>query len=265
MQLVTWEEVVGHVLGLTAIVGVFGLVAKGLFEKYLAARLEQHRSKLTQETEEAKARMQHANALELEKLRSAHAAQTEAHKASLQREGALELERVRSSLRREHFEHELRLSELQKRRADVIEAVYARVSRVHNSLGDALKLFEGSGETPRPERFLRALKDAQEFEEFFDEKRVLLPERCCEVLDSFKKTLRIAVVFGRGINGNWPTGIGRQDDVIREKMTEAWSSIEHEVPVIRKELEGLMRALLGDPARNYVPSAAVVAIKGAEP
>lgn len=248
MQLITWEDVAVVAFSFTGIVAVLGWIAKKLFEQFLAARLDLHRKGLTQETEELKARLQQANALEIEKLRSMHAAQTEAHKATLQREGAIELERLRSNMRREHFEHEIRLSELQKRRADAIVDIYARVSRVHLSLMSALSPVDRIGEPLRPERFARALGDARDFVSSFGAARVLLPERCCDVLDRLQTTLLGALASGQGVNGDWPKGLSDQEEMIRRQMDKAWVQVEKVVPMIRTELEDVMRALLGDAA-----------------
>src|SRR3712207_1553709 len=67
-------------------------------------------------------------------LRHVLAGEIATYKQQLQMEGMLALERLKSELRRNAYDHEVRVSKLQDRRAEVIAELYKRIVFLRNAM-----------------------------------------------------------------------------------------------------------------------------------
>jgi hypothetical protein len=186
----------------------------------------------------------------------------ERFKGDLRNSANAELEQLRSSLEIAANEHSILLTRLQDRRAEVIDQLYGRLA---TAIADS-KLFIAFQSSESPESdpkhvkvYERASESLNTFRDYFDQKRVWVPEECCSKIE----LLQDAIV--QAFN-DYVFAIHRSNARSGKKaIAKAWDDIRQDlVPPARAALEGEMRALLEPPRRLSVratmsPGAATVA------
>ena len=143
-------------------------------------------------------------------------------------------------------EHQILVSKLHEKRAEVVAEVYGLLVEAHWACQDFASPMEFTGEPSKKEKYATAMNKAAEFYRYFDKNRIYLPPAVCSQLEEFLRSMRSKVI-GFGI-------FARLDDDklvggLHEKKFEAWTKaseyFDTEAPKARTALEDALRAIVG--------------------
>lgn len=175
-------------------------------------------------------------------IRSEYDQKLETHKAQLKAQSDVALERVRADLSIVAAEHQIQFARLHEERAEVIAETYARLTELHVTLGDYVKIFEPAGDKPKEERRQAVQKAHENFITYYRVKRIFLPESAVAKIDSInERSVSAFYSFFYEIEATQKQG---GHDV--ERWHEIFQQVKDEMPVTLKGLERDFRLLLGD-------------------
>lgn len=166
----------------------------------------------------------------------------ESHKAQLKVETDKELASFSQRLEIASAEQRFVFAKLHEMRAEVIANTYARLKDLYLKLGDYIKIFEASGDKPRPERRSIAIEAHQKFNECFQEKLIFFPKQTADKLESINLDIvRAFNEFTYGVEMANQMGTNSA-----EKWHEVFTRLNGGVLDALRELENDFRTLLGD-------------------
>ena len=137
-------------------------------------------------------------------------------------------------------EHQILVTKLHERRAQIVAEVYGLLVEAQWACQDFASPMEFVGEPTKKEKYSTAMNAAAEFYRHFDKNRIYLPQDLCAQLDEFLTNMRSKVI-GFGI-------FARIDDdklvgALYEKKTEAWTKAsEYFDTVAPKARSALLRS-----------------------
>jgi hypothetical protein len=227
-------EIVGFlgVLGFTAASGAAFVV--WMTKTWLSEKIRgEIKSEYDRELESLKAR-----------LKSEYDEKLETHKAQLKAQGEVEIEKLKSELNIAASQRNVRFSNLQERRAEVIAEVYKSLRRLLSAIADYVKMFEAQGGTPRSERARKVVDAANEFGELYAGKQIFIPKSAADKLDQIYQDIKYRYL-------QFSYGVDRSPDDNPEKALK-WLEIVTKIDELSKtavvDLEDEFRRLLGDDA-----------------
>ena len=175
-------------------------------------------------------------------IRSEYDQKLETHKSQLKAQSDVAIERVRADLSIAAAERQIQFARLHEERAEVIAETYARLTELHRTLGNYVKIFEPAGDKPKEER-RRAVQEAHEaFITYYPKKRIFLPESAVEKIDSINER-SVSAFYSFFYEIEVTQQQGGQDAT---RWLEIFKQVREEIPVALKELEHEFRSLLGD-------------------
>lgn len=204
-----WEIILIAFGGNTVLLGVLGWLARSLLGQLVAKDLERFKSELASASIAAAERLKH-----------------ELHLAAQ--------------------EHQVLVSKLHEKRAQVVAEVYGLLVEFQWAAQDFVSQVEFVGEPNKRDKYVTAMNKAAEFYRCFDKNRIYLPHSLCEKLDEFIKAMRTKVIdFGVYVR----LDESKMSDQTFEKKSEAWDRasdyFNSEVPKARAALEQELRAIIG--------------------
>jgi hypothetical protein len=215
-----FETIVISVGGNAALLAVLGWLARSLLGQLVAKDLERFKSELA----------------------NASSAATEQLKHQLQLVAQ---------------EHQVVVSKLHEKRAQVVAEAYSLLVEVQWSAQDFVSLIEWDGEPSKKEKYLAAMNKSAEFYRFFDKNRIYLPATLCQRIDDFLRSMRSKVIgFGVYARREDAHLSGKALDEKFEAWLDASKYFNSEVPRAREALEEELRTIIGaEPKRECQPVA----------
>ncbi len=178
----------------------------------------------------------------------------ETYKAKLQTESQREMNQLKSSLERIAFEHQVRFSRLHEKRAEIIDVLYSKIDDVHKVISDFVRHYSIIDDSSKDQKINDMRKTFDDFQEFFDKRKIYFDVNICEKIISFKEELShacstlISLHKDKGV-------IDLQDGAEHHEWLKAMSSIDKEVSEVKRVLEASFREILGvlQPKQNRNP------------
>jgi hypothetical protein len=155
-------------------------------------------------------------------------------------------ERLKHDLHLVAQEHQLVLSRLHEKRAQVIAEAYGLLVEAHWAAQELVSLVDWAGEPSKKEKYGIAMAKAAEFYRFFDRNRIYLPVEACGSIDALVQAMRTKVIaFGVYLRREESSML----DETLEKKYQAWQEAAEyfasEIPKARAALEQELRAIIG--------------------
>ena len=97
---------------------------------------------------------------------------------------------MRGSLEIATAEHSILLSRLQDRRAEVIDKLYGLLASAIGATASLLAIFEFVGEPTKDDKSKVAFEANRAVREYFDQKRIWLPQDGCDRVEALLEALR---------------------------------------------------------------------------
>jgi hypothetical protein len=172
---------------------------------------------------------------------------TEAFKARLQTEGNAEIEKLKHSLEKIAVEHQVRFASFHERRAEIIAELDGYLLEIEQFVLRFAS--ERAGSSDRMERYELFKKNLECLYYFVEKNRIYLPEHVCEILEVFIPTYEEVLFIKRNhyfvkelseIEGK--TGFFDQQGGIILEIAVAFSG---KIPEVRAVLEKEFRTILG--------------------
>lgn len=209
-----FETIVLSVGGNAALLAVLGWLARSLLGQLVAKDLERFKSELASASSAASEQLKH------------------------------QLQLVAQ-------EHQVVVSKLHEKRAQVVAEAYGLLVEVQWSAQDFVSPMELEGEPSKKEKYVAAMNKSAEFYRFFDKNRIYLPATLCQRIDEFLRAMRSKVI-GFGVYAR------REDADLPEqslnKKYDAWFDASEyfnsEVPRAREALEQELRTIIGAEAKR---------------
>lgn len=207
-----WETILLALGGNAVLLAALAWLARSLLGQVLAKDMERFKSELTAASTAASDRLKH----ELQLLAQ---------------------------------EHQIVVSRLHEKRAQVVAEVYGLLVESHWAAQDLASLMEWAGEPPKREKYSAAMNKAAEFYRHFDKHRIYLPAALCGQLEEFLRGIRRKVIeFG--------VHVAREEAAMTDKAVEAkynaWMAVSEyfdtEAPRARAALEDELRKIIGPPS-----------------
>jgi len=178
----------------------------------------------------------------VEKLKSKLERETEAFKSKLDAERETELERLRSDLKIITHEREVVLSQLQAKRATVIDRLHELLVSALKSYAELTSLLEWSEMGTKQDRAKAFINQYNEFVDYYQIHRIYLEENLCLRFDNLIRELHSNFVkFQVFVLQDEK---GTSDEYIKT-WQECWNASSKVIPELRLELEQEFRKLLG--------------------
>lgn len=121
----------------------------------------------------------------------------DAHKAKLQRESETGLENMRAAIKRLETEHQVKFSQLQTKRFDVLESIHSRLVEIFLAVEKLVTMHQGPEfHDVRHKNAQKALRLAKEFCLAFEKQRIYVSEDLAKKIDEFVlKLAQTSTVF----------------------------------------------------------------------
>lgn len=204
-----WESVLLAFGGNLALLAVLGWLARSLLGQLVAKDLERFKSDLTAASSVATERLKH------------------------------ELQLVAQ-------EHQVVVSKLHERRAQVVGEVYGLLVETQWAFQDFVSPIGLVGEPDKKEKFTVAMNKAAEFYRYFDKNRIYLPPAVCTRLDEFFSGMRSkAIGFGIYVRLDESQVTGQTFQMKQQAWIKASEYFDTEVPKARSLLEDELRSIIG--------------------
>jgi len=148
-------------------------------------------------------------------------------------------------------EHQILVSKLHEKRAQVVAETYGLLVEAQWAAQDFISPMEWAGEPTKKEKYGPAMNKAAEFYRYFDKNRIYLPTELCANLEGFLRAMRTKVI-GFGVY------VGREEEHMTSAALEkkhdawmkAWEYFDTEVPKARAALEDELRVIIGSGSKN---------------
>jgi hypothetical protein len=159
------------------------------------------------------------------------------------------IEQLKNELQLRTIEHQIKLSRLHEKRANVIADMNALLAEVMWEAESFLSPMEFSGEPDKRQKQQVAMNKLTEFFRYFDKNRIYLPAELCETMENIALQVRQHVIKF-GVYLHWDEEALMEHT--RKEKTDAWiggwTALKTDIPTIRAQLENEFRALL-NPAK----------------
>ena len=210
----TWQSILLAIGGNTALVAVLAWLAKSLIAASLTRDIEQHKSNLALNAQEA-------------------------------------IDRLRHQLQLAAQEHQVTFSKLQERRAKVVAKVYALLVEAFWQGESLASPMEWAGEPSKIEKYSTAMNAIAAFYRYFDKHRIYLPDTLCKSLEALIKDTRWQIIRMGGYVKYDDASLPREaQDKKFEVWDQAWDHFKKQVPEARAALERELRVIIGDTAAS---------------
>ncbi len=170
---------------------------------------------------------------------------TENFKTKLETNATIEIEHLKNSLQMVAAERQIRFSNLQEKRADVIADLYARLVIVSWQSSHFVH-GPGFGQQPQQtEEYNNAAAKLRDFMEFLETHRIYLPGAVCDSLDKYVGKLNKAVLaIGLwGAKSSYDKGLSAAE--FKGTIEPALRSFQEDIPSLRSVLEMEFRRIHG--------------------
>lgn len=161
----------------------------------------------------------------------------EAFKADLRRTHAVEIERLKSDLRADSFEHETRFAQLHETRAKIVAELYRLLVLAEDAISTPLGDIQPAEREDQERLFKEAGSKTSELMRFFEERRIYFDEGLCGLMDALTFNFQQAWLYG--------SPYGERTPEQREKTQRYLNALSESIPFIRRNIETLMREMLG--------------------
>jgi len=171
--------------------------------------------------------------------------ETEAFKTRLKTDADIAIEKLKSSLQIAATEHQVMFSKMHEKRAEVIEAVYTKLTDLHSSAEVFVVTSENNPDSERhTEAFATLRSQLIEYFTFVQQHRIFLPAEVCDLLDRPMSQIRKAV--------HWAGNFGGKEHIVPaiseksfEALNKAYQAFNVDIPAAQKVLEDEFRRMLG--------------------
>lgn len=223
-----WQTIFAGLGGFAIIVTAVAWLAQKIAEQLLYRNLEKYKNDLSGES----------------------ARNLERYKSDLAIESARSASELTHNLTLASQEHQLVLTQLHERRAEVVAKTYELLVHAHWAGQDLVSPIELLGGPNKHEKYIAGLEACGALFRYCDVNRIYLPSDLGEHLDKFLSDLRETMI-GYGIYTNF-----KEDNILEatrkarnEAWEKAWKKFEKDLPEARRLLESELRSLI-DPARR---------------
>ena len=171
--------------------------------------------------------------------------ETEAFKARLQADADMEIEKLKNSLQMVAVEHQVRFSKLHEKRAEIIADLYARLVDAERE-GDHFVKVASWDDEKRREAYEAINQNLLDLYYFVEKNGIYLPESVCDLLTNFVLSVRsnaISMHFYARVETTIPNQafIEERAKVLKQVL----ESVQGQIPAARKALESAFRTMLG--------------------
>jgi hypothetical protein len=225
-----WNEILIAFGGNAVLLGVLGVLARSLFQTWLAKDIKRFEADLKNTADS-----------ELERL-----------KFELKAKGDASIEQLRSQLQQSTLEHQVRFSKLHERRASLIEKVYARLvdARLEGKRFIVTDAYN-TDQKQQLEAMQRIRETMRKVAILIDRHRIYFPEHICKLLQKLSDSMSHHVIATgvyapldpqQSVPENQQTLISEKHDVLLRAYKAFFSD---DIPAATKALEDEFRNLLG--------------------
>ncbi len=165
-------------------------------------------------------------------------------KLILQKESQQELMHLQSSLQLIQLEHQVRFTKLHENRAGIIAEIYSMLVNLHRTASTFIRMYRSVDDTKNKENIKQLWGSLDIFTEYFEKHRIYFNQNTCSEIDCLINALSKAVstlVFVNQEAGAIEVTI----DQVYTEWDKAMTTMEGDVPKIKKSLEESFRELLG--------------------
>jgi hypothetical protein len=175
-------------------------------------------------------------------------------KASLRQAADMELERIRAVNQVARVEHEIMLSRLQDRRAQVIGSLFSKLVEARDKTSEYFIDSSPDRNGVTNERAIAAWKAIWSAINYFERRSVWLPKTCCDQVQEVIQLMRLVQTTRRafGYDRHGPPAYTEKQNAA---MMAAFEQVEKHVPEALQALAQEMRSLV-DPCLKDEPAAA---------
>ena len=175
----------------------------------------------------------------LQKFMERHFARDlQSHQESLRAQTEQELARLSGAVQRQLFEFQTQFGLLHQKRADAIAEIYHLLAVAEGAIVRIVSPLKFN-ELPDSELFKMAATSYNALLDRFRSLRIYLPPQACDRLERTLQTLHAAL--GDYMLGADPAWKGKDGLQLRDR---AWKKVTEEIPLLKRELEELFRAIL---------------------
>jgi hypothetical protein len=175
----------------------------------------------------------------------------ERFKADLSAASSATAERLKHELQLVAQEHQVVVSKLHDRRAQVVSETYSLLVEAHWAAQDFVSPMEWVGEPSKREKYATAMNKSAEFYRYFDKNRIYLPPELCARLEQFLRDMRSSVIgFGVYVRLDEKAMPDQSIEKKYQSWTKATEYFNAEVPKAREALESELRSIIGANTRS---------------
>lgn len=151
----------------------------------------------------------------------------------------LEIEKYKAEIQLESEKNKVQYSLLQTKRAEVVECLYEKLNKMDAAIKSYINIFQGAGDMPVEEKGKIAVKNGNEFIDYYFSHKIYFDKETCKLIEDINKRFRTAWI-----------DFQYKDSVPKEKVgydlwLKAWKSVDEEIPILRERVEDSFRKLLG--------------------
>ncbi len=175
-------------------------------------------------------------------IQSEYQLKLELYKANLKAECDLTLERAKYELTKDAAEHQVMFSRLHEKRADAIAETYARLTEVHLSLGDYVKIFSDEASKTVEDRKQIFLDTYNNFKSQYRINKIFIPKHIEIIINNLDHEIRESfydfrykIEMSKGTNEN-----------SSKEWLEIYKKVRDDLQTAIDELAIEFRSLLGD-------------------
>lgn len=143
-------------------------------------------------------------------------------------------------------EHQILVSKLHEKRAQVVADVFGLLVEAQWACQDFASVVEFTHEPPKKEKYVTAMNKAADFYRYFDKNRIYLPLDLCTQLDEFVGAMRRKIIgFGIFVRIDDDKLVGPLWEQKYAAWTQASEFFASEAPKARAALESALRSIVG--------------------
>ena len=156
---------------------------------------------------------------------------------------AKDVAKFKANLQIAAVEHQVRFSKLHKRRAEVLAELYKLLVEAIWETSTFTSPMQWEGDPEKRDQYVTAMNAITKYFRFFDQNRIWLATDLCNSLEEFAKQLRKpAINLSVYLSIEHPTPETAKE--LSNVWSEAWNSVENDIPKLRQAIEGEFRSLL---------------------
>ena len=151
------------------------------------------------------------------------------------------IEKFKYELEKENTKFRITYERLHVERAEIIKETYKKIVLTFDLFRSYVNPLQLVGEKPEIEKKKEAGLAYNEFYKFYDENRIFFDESLAAKIDKLRETLWDAWIKFQ-LSRDLREGSHRGG---HDEWMQAWTKVDNEVPLIRKEIEAEFRKIIG--------------------